>query len=87
MNCRINIYCQVTIFLFCRYFEMQLKLSEHFNLPLFLHCRDAAPAFIDILKRNSNSVKSGGVVHSFDGSLNEAMEIINLGFYIGINGW
>jgi len=69
-----------------KYFEMQLKLSEHFNLPLFLHCRDAAPAFIDILKRNSNSVKLGGVVHSFDGSLNEAMEIINLGFYIGING-
>lgn len=66
---------------------MQLKLSEFFNLPLFLHCRDAAPTFIDILKRNSNILKQGAVVHSFDGSFKEAEEIINLGFYIGINGW
>lgn len=66
---------------------MQLILSEYFNLPLFLHCRDAAPSFIDILKRNSNLIKSGGVVHSFDGTLKEAEEIIKLGFYIGINGW
>jgi len=69
-----------------KYFEMQLKLNEHFNLPLFLHCRDAAPTFIDILKRNANYLKSGGVVHSFDGSLKEAEEIIELGLYIGING-
>ncbi|VVC33668.1 Hypothetical protein CINCED_3A017894 [Cinara cedri] len=69
-----------------KYFEMQLKLSEQFNLPLFLHCRDAAPTFIDILKRNSNCLKSGGVVHSFDGSLKDAEEIISLGFHIGING-
>jgi len=66
---------------------MQLKLNEHFDLPLFLHCRDAAPTFIDILKRNVNYLKSGGVVHSFDGSLKEAMDIINLGLHIGINGW
>lgn len=66
---------------------MQLKMSEQFNLPLFLHCRDAASSFIDVLKRNSNYLKSGGVVHSFDGSLNEAEEIINLGLHIGINGW
>ncbi|XP_025411170.1 putative deoxyribonuclease TATDN1 isoform X3 [Sipha flava] len=69
-----------------KYFEMQLKLSEHFNLPLFLHCRDAAPSFIGILKKNADFIKSGGVVHSFDGSLKEAEEIIKLGFYIGING-
>jgi len=66
---------------------MQLKLSAIYNLPLFLHCRDAAPTIIDILKRNSNFLKSGGVIHSFDGSSKEAEEIINLGFYIGINGW
>lgn len=66
---------------------MQLTLSAQFNLPLFLHCRDAAPTFVDILKRNSNILRAGGVVHSFDGSLEEAKEIIKLGFYIGINGW
>ncbi|KAL5232644.1 hypothetical protein ACI65C_000054 [Semiaphis heraclei] len=69
-----------------KYFEMQLKLSGEFNLPLFLHCRDAAPTFLEILKRNPDHIKSGGVVHSFDGSLKEAKAIIDLGFYIGING-
>lgn len=66
---------------------MQLKLSKSFSLPLFLHCRDSAPTLIDILKKNSDLIKSGGVVHSFDGSLKEAEEIMDLGFYIGINGW
>lgn len=83
----IIIYYKLIFYIYFRYFEIQLKLSEDFNLPLFLHCRDAAPTFLDILKRNPNLIKSGGVVHSFDGSLNEAKDIINLGFYIGINGW
>ncbi|XP_050534908.1 deoxyribonuclease TATDN1 isoform X3 [Daktulosphaira vitifoliae] len=69
-----------------KYFEMQLQLSFQFNLPLFLHCRDAASAFLDIVRKNSNFIKAGGVVHSFDGSLEEAKEMIDFGFYIGING-
>ncbi|XP_050430511.1 deoxyribonuclease TATDN1 isoform X2 [Adelges cooleyi] len=69
-----------------KYFEMQLQLSAQFNLPLFLHCRDAALTFMDIVKRNPDLVKAGGVVHSFDGSLEEAKEFIDFGFYIGING-
>lgn len=69
------------------YFAKQLCLSRKYKLPLFLHCRNAAEDFIQIIKDNYDLVKDqGGVVHSFDGTTDEAKRFIELGFYIGING-
>lgn len=48
--------------------------------------RNASEDLIDILTRNSGFIKSGGVVHSFDGSLESARMFMDLGFHIGING-
>lgn len=74
----------------CTYFERQLDLAVEFNLPLFLHCRNAHEAFLDILERNRSKVESSGgaVVHSFDGNLEEAKKILSFipNIYIGING-
>lgn len=56
------------------------------KLPLFLHSRNAADDLLRILSRHRHLI-NGGVVHSFDGSLNEAKEILDLGLYIGVNGW
>ncbi|KAH9631861.1 hypothetical protein HF086_014333 [Spodoptera exigua] len=69
-----------------KYFEYQLQLSREFNLPLFLHCRAAADDLVAILEKNRDSVV-GGVVHSFDGSEDALRKILDLGMYIGINGW
>lgn len=68
-----------------KYFELQLKLVETFKLPLFLHCRNAHTDLIEILTWHEDSLY-GGVVHSFDGTFEEAKQILNLGYYIGING-
>lgn len=68
------------------YFERQLALIERFKLPLFLHCRNAFDDFYDILKRNASKIVAGGVVHSFDGTLEQALKFIELGYYIGLNG-
>lgn len=73
----------ILYFLF-RYFNLQLPLAKQFALPLFLHCRNAASDLLEILAENGCS---NGVVHSFDGTIDEAKRFINLGFYIGINGW
>ena len=71
-----------------KYLESQLDLCEALgNLPLFLHCRAAASDLIEILQRKGDKLASKGVVHSFDGTLEEAKAFIELGYDIGINGW
>lgn len=69
-----------------KYFEQQLDLAEKFRLPLFLHCRAAHEDMLEILNRNCSKITGGGVVHTFDGSLEQAQQFIELGFCIGLNG-
>uniref|UniRef100_A0A182RDL3 Deoxyribonuclease TATDN1 n=1 Tax=Anopheles funestus TaxID=62324 RepID=A0A182RDL3_ANOFN len=69
-----------------QYFEKQLELAAKYDLPLFLHCRNAHDDFIDILQRNLDQLPRRGVVHTFDGTLEAAETLIAHGFAIGING-
>lgn len=69
-----------------KYFERQLDLVVKYKLPLFLHCRNSFDDFYDIIQRNLAKITNGGVVHSFDGTIEEAKKLIEIGFYIGLNG-
>lgn len=64
-----------------------MNLTEKYKLPLFLHCRNSFTDFHEILWRNKEKLIHGGVVHSFDGTIKEALQLINdFNLFIGING-
>ncbi|GAA5833312.1 hypothetical protein JCM5353_008531 [Sporobolomyces roseus] len=65
-------------------FPPQLTLATKHDLPLFLHSRNCHDDFISILRAHPSPIR--GVVHSFTGTLKEALELIDLGLYVGING-
>ena len=58
-----------------KYCEQQFELVRRSGLPVFLHCRAAAPDMLAVLQRNSADLR-GGVVHSFDGAPEEAAAIL-----------
>lgn len=67
-----------------RLFEGQVQLANQFNLPLLLHGRRAVDQVIKVLRQHEP--KAGGVLHAFSGSEQQAKQLWELGFLIGIGG-
>ncbi len=65
-------------------FLTQCQWAFNLNLPLSIHTRNATYHTIKLIK--SLSEKPTGVFHCFGGSLEEANEIIKLGYKLGIGG-
>lgn len=66
------------------YFEAQLAIAREQRLPVILHARRALDAVIGLLRRSR--LDRGGVVHSFSGSPEQALQLWDLGCCIGIGG-
>jgi TatD DNase family protein len=65
------------------YFEGQLRLAREFDLPVIVHARRAVDAVIAAIKRHG---PLRGVVHSFSGSAEQARQLWQLGFLVGLGG-
>ncbi len=65
--------------------EMQVELALQYKLPLVLHTRNAMQETIDFIK-NYKGTALKGIFHCFGGTINEAREIIDCGFLLGIGG-
>lgn len=69
-------------------FEGQLALAAAHGLPVLLHVRHAVEAVIQSLKRvqGSNQKIPGGIAHAFNGSEQQAEQLISMGFLLGFGG-
>jgi TatD DNase family protein len=66
-------------------FQLQIEWALHYNIPIVIHSRDSLQDCIDIVKQNQKG-KLRGIFHCFGGSLEEANQIMDLGFLMGIGG-
>ena len=65
------------------YFVRQLRLARERQLPVIVHARGALEEVILTLRRIG---RLRGVVHSFSGSEQQARQLWQLGFHLGIGG-
>ena len=66
-------------------FIEQAKWAISHNLPVSIHSREATEEVIKIIKTEKLE-ELRGVFHCFSGNLQQAVSIIEMGFYIGIGG-
>jgi TatD DNase family protein len=62
-------------------FQEQLQLADNHRLPVIVHVRKAMDEVISLLRRQA---RHGGVVHSFSGSEQQAQQLYDIGFKLGI---
>jgi TatD DNase family protein len=65
------------------YFRRQLDIAREVRLPVILHARKALEE-VTLALRRAGGLR--GVVHSFSGSAEQARQLFELGFCIGIGG-
>jgi TatD DNase family protein len=66
-----------------RVFIEQIELADELKLPMVIHCRDAMPECLPLVEERGYYF---GVFHSAAADTDEAKRIVELGFYLGVNG-
>jgi len=64
-------------------FAAQLALAREFNLPIVVHARKAVE---DVIRMIRTAGHFKGVVHSFNGSQQQAHRLLDLGYKLGFGG-
>ncbi|MGN1409475.1 MAG: TatD family hydrolase [Eubacteriales bacterium] len=65
------------------FFQAQLEIARRCSLPVIIHSRDAAGDTFDLLRNNP---QSSGVLHSYSGSAEMAVQLTRMGWYISFSG-
>jgi TatD DNase family protein len=66
-------------------FRKQINWALQLNLPIVIHSRDSMQDCIDIVREHQDG-NLRGIFHCFGGTLDEAKQIMDLGFLMGIGG-
>jgi TatD DNase family protein len=65
-------------------FLKHIEIAKTHKLPLIIHVRNAYPEAIELLTPHAHDIN--GVIHCFSGNLDQAKELTNMGFYLGLTG-
>jgi len=66
-------------------FRIQIDWAKQLGIPIAVHVRDSFNEVIEVLReKKDDSLK--GVFHSFTGTIEQANQVIDLGFKIGLGG-
>ena len=66
-------------------FKTQILWAKALKLPIVIHCRDAFNEVLEVLQQEQDE-NLRGIFHCFTGSVEQANQVISLGFYLGIGG-
>jgi TatD DNase family protein len=66
-------------------FNQQMQWALDYNLPIVIHTRNAMQPTINAVKPFADKGLRG-IFHCFSGNANEAEQIVNMHFYLGIGG-
>lgn len=69
-------------------FEAQLAIASELDLPVIIHCRDAAVEVREVLQKwyELQGKRIRGVMHCWGGTPEETQWFLDLGFYISFSG-
>ncbi|MBQ7201546.1 MAG: TatD family hydrolase [Eubacterium sp.] len=67
------------------WFRRQIALAKEVGLPIVVHSRDAAADTMQIIKEEK-AYETGGIIHCYSYSAEQAKEYVDMGFYIGVGG-
>lgn len=66
-------------------FQFQIELAIQYDVPVVIHSRNSIDECIKVIGNNQKG-NLKGVFHCFSGNIEQAKQIIELGFYLGIGG-
>lgn len=66
-------------------FHQQIELALQYRIPIAIHSRNANDESIQVVKEHQKG-ELKGVFHCFSGSVEQAKQMTELGFYLGIGG-
>lgn len=68
-----------------RAFHQQIEWALHYKIPIVIHSRESMDDSIQIVQEHQQG-SLGGIFHCFTGTVQQARQIIEAGFYLGIGG-
>ena len=67
-------------------FVQQIEMADLMELPIVIHSRESHDEIIKVLHQQKRKDSFSGIFHCFTGTTEQAKEITDLGFHLGIGG-